>query len=76
MLPTLTDLLKKLESGDRVFLRGDLNVPLKNGMIQDTNRLEAILPTLNDLLQAGAVITLATHLGRPKGIDPDLSTRH
>ncbi len=76
MLPTLTDLLKRLEPGDRVFLRGDLNVPLKNVIIQDTNRLEAILPTLNDLIQAGAVITLATHLGRPKGIDPDLSTRH
>ena len=75
MLPTLTELLKVLQSGDRVFLRGDLNVPLLDGVIQDTNRLEAILPTLHDLLQAGAIITLATHLGRPKGTDPDLSTR-
>lgn len=75
MLPTLTELLKVLQSGDRVFLRGDLNVPLLDGVIQDTNRLEAILPTLHDLLQAGAIVTLATHLGRPKGTDPDLSTR-
>ena len=75
MLPTLTELLKVLQSGDRVFLRGDLNVPLLDGVIQDTNRLEAILPTLQDLLQAGAIVTLATHLGRPKGTDPDLSTR-
>ena len=75
MLPTLTELLKVLQSGDRVFLRGDLNVPLLDGVIQDTNRLEAILPTLQDLLQAGAIATLATHLGRPKGTDPDLSTR-
>ncbi len=75
MLPTLTELLKELRSGDRVFLRGDLNVPLLDGVIQDTNRLEAILPTLQDLLQAGAIVTLATHLGRPKGTDPDLSTR-
>lgn len=75
MLPTLTELFKVLQSGDRVFLRGDLNVPLLEGSIQDTNRLEAILPTLQDLLQAGAIITLATHLGRPKGTEPDLSTR-
>ena len=75
MLPTLTELLKVLQSGDRVFLRGDLNVPLLDGVIQDTNRLEAILPTLQDLLHAGAIVTLATHLGRPKGTDPDLSTR-
>ena len=75
MLPTLTELLKVLQSGDRVFLRGDLNVPLLDGVIQDTNRLEAILPTLQDLLQTGAIVTLATHLGRPKGTDPDLSTR-
>jgi len=75
VLPTLTELLKVLQSGDRVFLRGDLNVPLLDGVIQDTNRLEAILPTLHDLLQAGAIVTLATHLGRPKGTDPDLSTR-
>lgn len=75
VLPTLTDLLGKLESGDRVFVRGDLNVPLQNGSIQDTNRLEAVMPTLHALIQAGAIITLATHLGRPRGIDPDLSTR-
>ena len=75
MLPTLTELLKVLQSGDRVFLRGDLNVPLLDGVIQDTNRLEAILPTLHNLLQAGAIVTLATHLGRPKGADPELSTR-
>ena len=74
MLRTLTDLLKTLQPGDRVFLRGDLNVPIQDGTITDTNRIEALLPTIHDLLNAGAVITLATHLGRPKGHDPALST--
>ncbi len=71
---SLQDLLSIVEPGDRVFLRGDLNVPLENGVITDTNRIDALLPTLLDLLGADCVVTVGTHLGRPQGTDPALST--
>ena len=58
-----------------VFLRADLNVPLKNGTILDDFRLRAILPTLDLLLSKNAHIILATHLGRPQGFDATLSTK-
>lgn len=51
-----------------VFLRADLNVPLKNGCIADATRLEALLPTLKLLCDQGAVVTLATHIGRPQAL--------
>ncbi|HET8715679.1 MAG TPA: phosphoglycerate kinase, partial [Holophagaceae bacterium] len=54
-------------AGQRVFLRADLNVPLKDGVITDATRIEATLPTLDFLLKAGAAVVLASHLGRPKG---------
>ena len=53
--------------GKRVFLRCDLNVPLKNGTIQDDGRIKASLPTISLLLNKGASIVIAAHLGRPKG---------
>ena len=58
-----------------VFLRADLNVPLKNGKILDAFRLRAILPTLDLLLRKNAHIILATHIGRPQGFDAALSTK-
>lgn len=58
-----------------VFLRADLNVPLVNGHIASDFRLKALLPTLNILVTKGARIILATHLGRPKGLDSSLSTQ-
>lgn len=61
---TLRDLDVK---GRRVFLRADLNVPLKDGAITDATRIQETLPTLNHLLQGGASVVLASHLGRPKG---------
>lgn len=70
----IEDLITQLSPGDRVFLRADLNVPLVNGKITDTNRIEAILPTLRRLLDQGVVILMATHLGRPKGHDSRWST--
>ena len=54
--------------GKRVFLRCDLNVPLKDGTIKDDGRIKASLPTIQLLLKNGASIVIAAHLGRPKGV--------
>lgn len=53
--------------GRRVFLRGDLNVPLASGEVTDDTRIRAIMPTLQYCLGAGASVVLASHLGRPDG---------
>lgn len=63
-MPTLQDLDV---AGKRVFLRCDLNVPLKDGRITDDGRIRASLPTINSLLERGAKVIIAAHLGRPKG---------
>ncbi|MEY3635861.1 MAG: hypothetical protein RL147_290 [Actinomycetota bacterium] len=52
--------------GKRVFLRCDLNVPIKDGVIRDDGRIKASLPTIQLLLSKGASIVIAAHLGRPK----------
>ena len=54
-------------SGKRIFLRCDLNVPLKDGVIGDEGRIRASLPTMEYLLAAGASLVVGAHLGRPKG---------
>jgi phosphoglycerate kinase len=60
--------------GKRIFLRCDLNVPLKEGKITDDGRIRASLPTINALLAKGASLVIAAHLGRPKGeAKPELS---
>lgn len=61
-------------AGKRVFLRCDLNVPLKNGEITDDGRIRASLPTIQNLLERGASLVIGAHLGRPKGeAKPELS---
>jgi phosphoglycerate kinase len=52
--------------GKCVFLRCDLNVPIKDGVIKDDGRIKASLPTIQLLLSKGASIVIAAHLGRPK----------
>ena len=62
-------MLESLEiSGKRVFLRCDLNVPLKDGAIVDDGRIRASLPTIKFLLNGGASLVIGAHLGRPKGV--------
>ena len=64
-MPTLADFDV---AGKRVFLRCDLNVPLKDGIIKDDGRIKASLPTIQLLLKNGASLVIAAHLGRPKGV--------
>ena len=70
----MTQLADLNVAGKRVFLRCDLNVPLKEGAITDDGRIRASLPTINALLDKGARLVIAAHLGRPKGeAKPELS---
>ena len=61
-LDDLTDI-----SGKRVLLRVDLNVPVKDGKVTDTTRIERVAPTIMELSGKGARVILLAHFGRPKG---------
>lgn len=60
--------------GKRVLVRCDFNVPVKDGVITDENRITASLPTIKKLMDNGAKVILCSHMGKPKGeVKPELS---
>ena len=65
-IPTLDDLGDV--AGKRVLVRTDFNVPMDGGVITDDFRIRAALPTIDWLLERGAIVVTASHLGRPKGL--------
>jgi len=71
-LPTLDALDVE---GRRVLVRADLNVPLDGGAVADDFRIRASLPTIMELRDSGAIVVVASHLGRPNGTDPAFSMR-
>jgi phosphoglycerate kinase len=71
---TLDDLPEDL-TGKRVLVRVDLNVPMDGAKVTDDTRLRAMLPTVLELSDRGAIVLLLAHFGRPKGeVRPDMST--
>jgi phosphoglycerate kinase len=61
--------------GKRVLVRVDLNVPMENGKVSDTTRIERIAPTITEIADKGGKVILLSHFGRPKGPDPKESLR-
>src|SRR6266516_7058011 len=59
--------------GKRVLVRVDLNVPVANGKVTDTTRIERVIPTLTQIADHGGKVILLSHFGRPKGRDPKAS---
>ncbi|AMY55657.1 phosphoglycerate kinase [Rhodococcoides fascians] len=64
---TLQDLLDAGVEGRGVLVRSDFNVPLEDGTITDPGRIQASIPTLRALVEAGAKVIVTAHLGRPDG---------
>ncbi len=61
--------------GKKVFIRADFNVPIKKGVIKDDTRIRETLPTIRKVTQGGGMAILASHLGRPEGVTPELTLR-
>lgn len=67
---TLDDLNPR---GKVVLLRADLNVPMQDGAVTDTTRIDRLLPTLRELSEKGAKTVILSHFGRPRGVEASLS---
>ena len=62
--------------GKRVLVRVDMNVPMRDGVITDTNRIDRVLPSIRSLSERGAKVVVLSHFGRPKGKRvPEMSLR-
>ena len=73
MFKTLDDIQV---AGRRVLVRGDLNLPIRDGRVTDATRIDRLAPTLRELSGKGARVIVISHFGRPKGkTDPDMSLR-
>ncbi len=60
----------------RVVIRLDLNVPIENGVVTDTTRIDRVVPTLRELLDKGAAVIVLAHFDRPKGkVVPEMSLK-
>jgi phosphoglycerate kinase len=59
--------------GKRVLVRVDLNVPVEEGKVADTTRIERVAPTIREIADKGGKVILISHFGRPKGFDPSQS---
>jgi len=70
--PTLDDAVL---NGKRVLVRVDLNVPMENGRITDTTRIERVLGNIREISQKGGKVIILSHLGRPKGPEPETSLK-
>src|SRR5262245_62184884 len=61
--------------GKRVLVRVDLNVPVENGEVADTTRIERVASTIREIADKGGKVILLSHFGRPKGPDPAQSLK-
>jgi len=68
--------LKAAQPGTRVLLRGDLNVPVRDGRVTDATRIERLAPTIRELAERGLVVVVMSHFDRPKGkVVPEMSLK-
>ena len=61
--------------GKRVLMRVDLNVPIENGVVSDSTRIERVAPAITEIVDKGGKVILLSHFGRPKGRDPKQSLK-
>lgn len=74
---TMADIHSYDFNGKRALIRVDFNVPLNDAReVTDDTRIQAAIPTIKRVLEGGGSAVLMSHLGRPKGVDPELSLNH